>query len=59
MKKGIVLLLLVFGLCMTGCANEEDVSSLNEYDMVQLDEPCHKKLCYAICGSICSMSLAQ
>ncbi len=38
MKKVIVLLLLVLGLCMTGCASEEDVSSLNEYDMVYLEE---------------------
>ncbi len=38
MKKGIIILVLIMGLYLIGCTKEEDVSSLNEYDMVQLEE---------------------
>lgn len=51
MKKGFVLLLLVFGLCLTGCASGEDINSLNEYDMVQLDEPCHENYVMQFVGA--------
>ena len=38
MKKWIILLLIVVVVCFSGCAKDEDVSSLNEYEMVYLNE---------------------
>lgn len=34
MKKWIILLLIVVVVCFSGCTKDEDVSSLNEYEMV-------------------------
>lgn len=38
MKKWIILLLIVVVVCFSGCTKDEDVSSLNEYEMVYLNE---------------------
>lgn len=38
MKKWFIILLIVLSLYMVGCSNEEDLSSLSEYDMVYLEE---------------------
>ena len=38
MKKWIILLLIVVVVCFSGCTKYEDVSSLNEYEMVYLNE---------------------
>lgn len=38
MKKWFIVLLVIIGLYIVGCAADEEVSSLNEYDMVYLEE---------------------
>ncbi len=38
MKKRISIILLIVVMCFVGCAKEEDVSSLNEYDMVLINK---------------------
>ena len=38
MKKWIIVLLVLIGLYVVGCAADEEVSSLNEYDMVYMEE---------------------
>lgn len=38
MKKWLIVLLVIIGLYIVGCSAEEDVNSLNEYDMVYLEE---------------------
>ena len=38
MKKWIIVLLVLIGLYVVGCAEDEEVSSFNEYDMVYMEE---------------------
>ena len=38
MKKWVVLLLVIIGMCICGCSKEADMSSLSEYEMVRIEE---------------------
>ena len=37
MKKWVVLLLLVVGICFCGCSKDTEMSSLSEYEMVKIE----------------------
>lgn len=43
MKKWFIILLVIICLYVVGCSSEDDVNSLNEYDMVYMEEKndCH------------------
>ena len=38
MKKWVVLLLVVVGICFCGCSKDAEMSSLSEYEMVEAQE---------------------
>ncbi len=38
MKKWVVLLLIMIVFCLCGCSKDTGVSSLSEYEMVEIDK---------------------
>lgn len=38
MKKRVILLLIVVGICFSGCSGDGEMSSLSEYEMVSSEE---------------------